>query len=74
MISTIAASAGLGNSYGADLTGLGKPGSLMYSAPAADIGKGPRSDPNLQMPTWTPAPNAYDTRQDANANSAPKYR
>ena len=73
MIPTIAASSGL-NSGGFNDTGLGKLGGLAYSSPAADIGRGPRSDPNQLMPTWTPAPNAYDTRLEANANFAPKYR
>jgi hypothetical protein len=73
MIGTIAASAGYNNASFNE-SGLGKLGGLIYNSPAADIGKGPRSDPNQQMPVWTPGPGAYDTRLDANANSAPKFR
>ena len=73
MIGTIAASAGLNNGRFNE-SGLGKTGGLLYSSPASDIGKGPRSDPNQQMPTWTPGPGTYDTRLDANANFAPKFR
>ena len=52
---------------------LNHTGGMMYSSPAAGIGMGERSDPNQLMPVWTPAPDAYNTRQDANANAAPKY-
>lgn len=74
MIATIAASSGLNVSYnGVGLEGA-RTGGLLYSSPAAGIGYGERSDPNKLMPVWTPAPDAYNTRQDANANFAPKYR
>ena len=47
---------------------------MLYSSPAAGIGKGERSDPNQLMPVWTPAPGAYNTRQEATANTAPKFK
>lgn len=72
MIATIAASTGLNTSYaGADAVPTG---AYLYGAPAAGIGMGERSDPNKLMPVWTPAPDAYNTRQDANANNAPKFK
>jgi hypothetical protein len=59
MLATIAASTGIN----ATLTdGINKPGSYMFSSPAADIGKGPRSDPIKLMPTWTPGPDNYTVR------------
>ena len=71
MLATIAASTGVN----ASLTdAANKPGAYLYSSPAADIGKGPRSDPNKMMPSWTPGPGEYKTRQDANENPAPKYK
>jgi len=45
MIGTIATSAGY-NNVSFNESGLGKLGGLIYNSPAADIGKGPRSDPN----------------------------
>ena len=71
MLATIAASTGV-NAQLQDP--LSKTGGYLYSSPAADIGKGQRSDPNKLMPTWTPAPNAYDTRQEAIDNPAPKFK
>lgn len=71
MLATIAASTGIN----AQMTDpLSKTGAYLYSSPAADIGKGPRSDPNKMMPIWTPAPNTYNTRQDAIDNPNPKYK
>ena len=71
MLATIAASTGVN----AALTdGLNKPGAYLYSSPAADIGKGPRSDPNKLMPTWTPGPDNYNIRKEALENDAPKYK
>lgn len=71
MIPTIAASTGLNVTFNDQINRMG---GLLYSSPAAGIGKGERSNPNMDMPTWTPAPDAYDTRLEANANYAPKYR
>ena len=71
MISAIAAS------QGHNLTindGNHPKGGILYTAPGASIGFGVRSDPNMSMPVWTPAPGTYDTRKDANANSAPKFK
>lgn len=71
MIPTIAASTGINMSFN---DGLSKTGAYLYASPAADIGKGERSDPNMFMPTWTPGPGQYDTRLEANANAAPKFK
>jgi hypothetical protein len=71
MLATIAASTGI-NAQMTDPSG--KTGGYLFSSPAADIGKGPRSDPNKLMPTWTPAPDAYNTRQEAIDNPAPKFK
>jgi hypothetical protein len=71
MQATIIASTGIN---GAFTEGLGKPGAYLYCSPAADIGKGPRSDPNKMMPTWTPGPDVYNVRQEALSNNAPKYK
>ena len=71
MIQTIAASTGINVTFNDQLN---RTGGYLYSSPAADIGKGQRSDPNMDMPTWTPAPNAYNTRLEATANPAPKFR
>lgn len=49
-------------------------GAIMFSSPAADIGKGQRSDPNQLVPIWVPGPGAYNTRQDALENHAPKFK
>ena len=73
MIQTIGASTGINNvSFNEQF--LNRTGGLLYSAPAADIGKGERSDPNMDMPTWTPGPGEYQTRFEATANHAPKFR
>jgi|LauGreDrversion4_2_1035121.scaffolds.fasta_scaffold106733_3 hypothetical protein len=53
---------------------LNQTGAYLYSSPAAGIGKGERSDPNMSMPVWTPAPGTYNTRQEATANAAPKFK
>ena len=71
MIATIAASTGINVQLQDPLS---KTGGYLYSSPAADIGKGPRSDPNKHMPTWTPAPNAYNTRQEIIDNHGPKVK
>ena len=71
MIATIAASTGINQSY---TEGVNRVGGMLYGSPAAHIGKGERSDPNQQMPVWTPAPGAYNTRQEAHANHAPKFK
>lgn len=75
MIATIAASTGINVSgyMGAD-GAMQQTGGYLYSSPAADIGKGQRSDPNMSMPVWTPGPGAYDTRMDAHDNHAPKFK
>ena len=59
MLATIAASTGINPAI---TDGINKPGSYLYSSPTADIGKGARSDPNKQMPTWTPGPDVYNVR------------
>ena len=45
-----------------------------YTSPAAGIGKGDRSNPNMLMPHWTPAPNNYDIVKEAKENEAPKFK
>ena len=38
------------------------------------MGKGERSDPNLLMASWTPAPNTYEITKGGSQNDAPKYK
>ena len=45
-----------------------------YTSPATSIGKGDRSNPNMFMPHWTPAPNNYDVVLEAKDNNAPKFK
>ena len=71
MIPTIAASTGINVTFNDTLN---RTGGLLYSSPSAGIGKGERSDPNMFMPTWTPGPDQYNTRMEATANNAPKFR
>ncbi len=71
MNEAIAASTGINANYN---EGLQKPGAYLYGSPAADIGKGDRSDPLKTMPIWTPGPGEYKTYKDANENIAPKFK
>lgn len=45
-----------------------------YTSAAASIGYGQRSDPNRDMPIWTPAPNNYEVVKEAKKNDAPKFK
>lgn len=45
-----------------------------YTSTAAHIGFGPRSNPNMHMPTWTPAPGEYPVAKDADKNDAPHFK
>jgi hypothetical protein len=72
MLQTMAASTGINVTFNDSL--FNRTGGLLYSSPAAGIGKGERSDPNMNMPTWTPGPGEYVTRLEATANYAPKFR
>ena len=71
MNEAIAASTGINVTYNEDLQ---KTGGYLYASPAADIGKGERSDPLKTMPIWTPGPGEYETHSDFNLNKAPKFR
>lgn len=64
----------LGGGSGSQFGEFKKEQAYTYTSPAFGIGRGERSNPNEQMPTWTPSPNEYNVAKDGSQNEAPKFK